>query len=61
MTTTFATPSEEVNRVDARLAFLHRAHARLILFENGLMSLEEAYGGLISEYCACSRDHRRTA
>jgi hypothetical protein len=48
------------DRADPRLVFLHRAHSRLILFENGLMSLDEAYFGLIEEYCACSRD-RRTA
>ena len=30
------------HEIDPRLSFLHRAHARLILFENGLMSLDEA-------------------
>jgi hypothetical protein len=58
MTITLTTLSEEINRVDARLAFLHRAHARLILFENGLMSLDEAYSGLMEQYCACCRDRR---
>jgi hypothetical protein len=44
-------------RVDPRLAFLHRAHARLILFENGLMTLAaEAYDGLVGSPCACDRD-----
>jgi hypothetical protein len=44
-------------RVDPRLAFLHRAHARLILFESGLMTLAEAYDGLVdSIQCACNRD-----
>jgi hypothetical protein len=44
-------------RVDPRLAYLHRAHARLILFENGLMTLAEAYDGLVdSLQCACSRE-----
>jgi hypothetical protein len=51
---------ESDDQIDPRLVFLHRAHSRLILVENGLMSLEEAYGGLISDYCACSR-HRRPA
>jgi hypothetical protein len=48
------------DQIDPRLVFLHRAHSRLILVENGLMSLEEAYGGLLSEYCACYRDYWRT-
>ena len=52
---------ESDDQIDPRLVFLHRAHSRVILVENGLMSLEEAYGGLINEYCACSCDHRRTA
>jgi hypothetical protein len=52
---------ESDDHIDPQLVFLHRAHSRLILVENGLMSLDEAYGGLISEYCACSRDQRRTA
>jgi hypothetical protein len=51
---------ESDDQIDPRLVFLHRAHSRLILVENGLMSLEEAYGGLTSDYCACSR-HRRPA
>ena len=33
---------------DPRLNFLHRAHARLILVENGLMTLAEAFDGLIA-------------
>lgn len=49
-------PSKTI--VDARLAFLHRAHARLPLFENGLMSLDEAVFGLFDDYCHCSRDRR---
>jgi hypothetical protein len=49
---------ESDDHIDPRLVFLHRAHSRLILVENGLMSLEEAYGGLISDYCACSRHWR---
>jgi hypothetical protein len=32
---------------DPRLVFLHRAHARLILVENGLMSLDEAVSNLV--------------
>jgi hypothetical protein len=44
--------------VDPRLVFLHRAHARLILFEDGLMSLDEAVFGLFDDYCPCSRERR---
>jgi hypothetical protein len=44
--------------VDPRLILLHRAHARLILFENGLMSLDEAVFGLLDDYCPCSRERR---
>jgi hypothetical protein len=54
------TPIEAADRIDPRLVFLHRAHSRLILFENGLMTLDQACFGLLDEYCACSRD-RRTA
>ena len=50
-----APPISEKAIVDPRLKFLHRAHARLILFENGLMSLDEAVLGLIEDYCPCSR------
>jgi hypothetical protein len=46
--------------VDPRLIFLHRAHSRLILVENGLMSLDEAYSGLIYNV-PCDCGHRRTA
>ena len=42
--------------VDPRLILLHRAHARLILFENGLMSLDQAVFGLLDDYCSCSRE-----
>jgi hypothetical protein len=44
--------------VDPRLIFLHRAHSRLILFENGLMSLDEAVFGLLEDYCPCSRERK---
>jgi hypothetical protein len=44
--------------VDAKLVFLHRAHARLILFENGLMTLDEAVFGLLKDYCPCSRERK---
>jgi hypothetical protein len=53
-------PISEKAIVDPRLAFLHRAHARLILFENGLMDLDEAVFGLFETYCSCSRK-RETA
>jgi len=43
---------------DPRLVFLHRAHARLILFENGLLDLDEAIFGLLDDYCPCSRERR---
>jgi hypothetical protein len=49
------------SKVDPRLCFLERASARLILFESGLMSLDEAFFGLFDEYCACTRDRRRPA
>ena len=43
--------------VDPKLAFLHRAHARLILFEAGEMGIDEAFDGLvISLQCTCSRE-----
>jgi hypothetical protein len=45
-------------QIDPRLIFLHRAHSRLILVENGLMSLDEAYVGLMEQYCDCCRDRR---
>ena len=44
--------------IDPRLVFLHRAHARFILFENGEMDLDEAVFGLIDHYCQCSRERR---
>jgi hypothetical protein len=46
-------------RADERLVLLHRAHARLILFENGLMTLDEAVFGLFEEYFPCSRGRER--
>ena len=46
-----------VVKVDPRLAFLHRAHARLMLFEAGLMGIAEAFDGLVASLqCSCSRD-----
>ena len=33
--------------VDPKLVFLHRVHARLMLFEAGELSLNEAFGGLV--------------
>jgi len=35
--------------IDPRLAFLARASARLVLVENGVMELDEAFDGLIVE------------
>ena len=40
---------------DPRLIFLHRAHARLILFDAGKMDLDEAIDGLMGP-CPCARD-----
>jgi hypothetical protein len=54
------TPTKPERAADERLVILHRAHARLILFENGLMSLDEAAFGLLENYCPCSRE-RKTA
>jgi hypothetical protein len=44
--------------VDPRLVFLHRAHALLILVENGLLDLDEAVFGLLADYCPCIRERR---
>jgi hypothetical protein len=44
--------------VDPKLVFLHRAHARLLLFENGLMTLDEAAFGLFDDYCLWVRERR---
>jgi hypothetical protein len=44
-----------VRAADPRLVLLHRSHARLILFENGLMTLDEAVFGLLVDYCPCTR------
>jgi hypothetical protein len=50
-------PLVEVGTVDSRLAFLHRAHARLILFEAGEMDIAEAFEGLVASLqCSCSRE-----
>jgi hypothetical protein len=49
---------ETDNQIDPRLVFFHRAHSRLILVLNGLMSLDEAYVGLMEQYCDCCRDRR---
>lgn len=46
------------NQLVPRLVFLHRAHSRLILVVNGLMSLDEAYVGLMEQYGDCCRDRR---
>jgi hypothetical protein len=44
-------------KIDPRLCFLERAIARLILFETGLMSLDEAFDGLVGWLsCACDRE-----
>jgi hypothetical protein len=46
------------SKIDPRLCFLERAGARLILFEAGLMSLDEAVFGLFESYCPWSRERK---
>jgi hypothetical protein len=42
---------------DPRLSFLYRAHARLILVEEGVMSIGEVFDDLVGcLQCACSRE-----
>lgn len=53
-----APPISEKAIVDPRLVFLHRAHARLILFESRLLDLDEAVIGLLEDYCPCGRERR---
>jgi len=51
------TPITAAADADARLTFLHRAHARLMLFEAGEMDLAEAYDGLVCDiHCQCDRE-----
>jgi hypothetical protein len=52
------TPTKPERAADERLVILHRAHARLILFENGLMTLDEAVFGLLKDYCPCICERR---
>jgi hypothetical protein len=47
--------------VDPGLAFLHRAHARLLLAEAGELDLDDAIAGLADAFhwlvpCACVRE-----
>jgi hypothetical protein len=45
------------NTIDPRLVFLERASARLILFHEGLVTLAEAFDGLVDTLsCPCSRE-----
>jgi hypothetical protein len=49
-------PPGEVGKIESRLAFLHRAHARLVLFEAGQMDIAEALEGLVASLqCSCRR------
>jgi hypothetical protein len=49
-----------MNEIDPRLAFLERASARLILVEACLMSLDEAFFGLLDGLqCTCGDAHER--
>jgi hypothetical protein len=42
---------------DPRLSFLQRAHARLILVESDVMTIDEAFDGLVAcLQCACERE-----
>jgi hypothetical protein len=42
---------------DPRLAWLHRAHAKLILVENGMLTPEEAFDDLLLWLsCSCTRE-----
>ena len=43
-------------RVDPRAAFLIRAAARWTLFDSGVLSLDQAFDGLI-ESCECDREN----
>ena len=44
-------------QIDARLVFLARASARLLLVEHGEMDLAEAFDGLVQSLtCHCSRE-----
>jgi hypothetical protein len=51
-------PTQAAEKVDPRLVFLQRAHARLLLLENGLMTLDQAVFGLLEDYCLCNRERR---
>jgi hypothetical protein len=61
-TTASATSVDFAVSIDPGLAFLHRAHARLLLVEAGEMDIETAIDGLIPAMleligpCHCSRD-----
>lgn len=45
--TTPASSGISSDAVDPRMVFFQRAHARLILVEAGVLTLDEAYAGLI--------------
>ena len=54
---TFPARRARPSNVDVRLSFLHRAHARLLLFEAGEMTLGQAIDGLVdSLQCPCERE-----
>jgi hypothetical protein len=46
------------SKIDPRLCFLERASARLIPFEAGLMTVDEAVFGLFEDYCPCICERR---
>jgi hypothetical protein len=62
--TASATPVDITESIDPGLAFLHRAHARLLLVEAGEMDIETAIIELVEPFeqlvgpllCDCSRD-----
>jgi hypothetical protein len=47
--------------LDPRLIFLERAAARLILFEAGLLELDEAFHGLLASLAPCKPRRKRSA
>jgi hypothetical protein len=64
ITTDTATSIDVIDTIDPRLAFLHRAHAALVLVDAGELDVDTAIGGLIEPFeelvgpllCACSRE-----
>jgi hypothetical protein len=53
--------AQEQPAIDPRLIFLERAAARLILFEAGLLELDEAKHGLLASLGPRKRSRKRSA